>query len=142
MDINNLLWTWLKSMTEKELLDNRKKLDKELFKEDRDYMVSFYGPREHQFIRAYTRRYSNLGCNSTQRGESYHSVIKSFLNPQIALSESVRRLRDHIDGIGLEHDRVINKERNLAPRLLDPMGFSVLKTRITHYALVKSEDVT
>ncbi|MCJ1360007.1 MAG: hypothetical protein MMC33_010010, partial [Icmadophila ericetorum] len=103
-DINDLLWTWLKSITEEELLDNRKKLDKELLKEDRDYMVSFY-------------------------------VIKSSLNSQLALSESVRRLRDHITDVGLEHDRITNKEKNSAPRLLDPIAFSVLKNRITHYAL-------
>lgn len=53
-----------------------------------------YQPKEHEFVRAYTCSYPNLGINSTQRGESYHNVIKSLVNRQMPLAESVRRIRD------------------------------------------------
>ena len=97
-----------------------------------------YQPKEHQFVRAYTRSYPNLATNSTQRSESYHYVIKSLVNRQMPPAESVHRIKDHIKQIGIQYDEEINKQRAKVPRLLDKVAISEIKRLITWHALGKS----
>ncbi len=97
-----------------------------------------YQPKEHQFVRAYTRSYPNLGAHSTQRSESYHCVIKSLVNCQMPMAESVRRIKDHIKQIGIQYDEEINKQRAKVPHLLDNVAFSEIKRLIIWHALGKS----
>jgi hypothetical protein len=40
----------------------------------------------------YTRMYPNLGSTSSQRGESYHPVIRQITNSQLSFETSGKRL--------------------------------------------------
>lgn len=137
--IVDLIWKWVKSPSQSELEINRTKLLQSLLPKEQEHLLLYYQPKEHQFVRAYTRSYPNLGANSTQRSESYHHVIKSLVNRQMPLAESVRRIKDHIKQIGIQYDEEINKQRAKVPRLLDKVAFSEIKRLITLHALGKSK---
>ncbi len=92
----DLIWEWVKSQILNELEAHRTELLNALLPTEKEYLPTNYKPKEHQFIRAYIKMYPNLGVNSTQRSESYHAVIKRFVNWHISLADSVRRLQDHI----------------------------------------------
>lgn len=102
---------------------------------EREYLLTNYKPKEHQFDRAYTKMYPNLGVNSTQQSESYYAVLKSFVNRHISPADSVRRLKNHIQEIGRNYDLDINRQRKKAPVLLDPVAFSKIKRLLTWYSL-------
>lgn len=125
----------MKSQGLNELETSRIELLNALLPAEREYLLTSYKPKEHQFIRAYTKTYPNLGVNSTQRSESYHAVIKRFENRHISLADSVRRLKDHIQEIGGNYDADINRQRKKAPVLLDPVAFSKIKRLLTWYSL-------
>ena len=133
-----MIWKWVKSPSQIELEVNRTELLQSLLPKEQEYLLLHYQPKEHQFVRAYTRSYPNLGANSTQRSESYHHVIKSLVDRQMPLAESVRRIKDHIKQIGVQYDEEINKQRAKVPRLLDKVAFSEIKRLITWHALGKS----
>ncbi len=94
--IVDLIWKWVKSPSQSELEINHTELLQSLLPKEQEYFLLHYQPKEHQFVRAYTRSYPNMGANPTQRSESYHHVIKSLINRQIPLAESVRRIKNHI----------------------------------------------
>ena len=98
----DLIWKWVKSQGLNELEANRTELLNALLPTEREYLLTNYKPKEHQFIRAYTKMYPHLGVNSTQRSESYHAVIKRFVNRHISLADSVRRLKDHVSSTSIE----------------------------------------
>ena len=43
-------------------------------------------------IHCFTRKYPNLGATASQRGESYHPIMKEITNGQLTLEKSVERL--------------------------------------------------
>ena len=120
-----------------ELEANWTALLQELLPREQEYLLVNYQPKEHQFIRAYTRSYPNLGVNSTQRSELYHNVIKSLVNRQMPLADSMRRIKEHIQEIGVVYDTDINKQRTKASRLLDRRAFAKIKHLLTWYSLGK-----
>ena len=75
-ELADMVWTYIKSETMEDLERNRGILMDHLHQKDQNYLVSYYQPREHQFVTAYTKEQPNLGCNSTQRGESSHPGVK------------------------------------------------------------------
>ena len=133
-----MIWKWVKSPSQSELEINRTELLQSLLLKEQEYLLLPYQPKEHQFVLAYTRSYPNLGANPTQRNESYHHVIKSLVNRQMPLAESVGRIKDHFKQIGIQYDEEINKQRAKVPRLLDKVAFSEIKRLITWHALGKS----
>ncbi len=133
--IVNLIWKWVKSYTLEELEANRTILLASLLNREKEYLIANYQPKEHQFVRAFTRTYPNLGANSTQRSESYHAVIKPLVNRQMSLADSVHRIRDYVQQIGTQYDQDINRDRKNIPRLLDIHTFAEIKALLTHYCL-------
>ncbi len=114
---------------------NRTKLLNALLPTEKENLLINYKPKEHQFIRAYTKMYPNLRVKSTQRSESYHAVIKRFVNRYISLADSVRRLKDHIKEIGENYDADINRQSKKRPVLLDSVAFSKIKGVLVWYSL-------
>ena len=78
--IHKLIWAWILSDTEQIADTNREKLLEKLRPKDKEYVLERYERQKHQFIKAYIRKYANLGCSSTQRGESIHPRVKSVTN--------------------------------------------------------------
>jgi hypothetical protein len=56
---------------------NRVRLKNALQPKDRTYIEQTWQPKESRVVYAYTRLFPNLGCHSSQRGESYHYVMKA-----------------------------------------------------------------
>lgn len=71
-----------------------------------------------------------MGVNSTQRSESYYNVIKSLINCQMPLAESIHQIKDHIKQIGVQYDEKINKQQVKVLRLLDKVVFVEIKRLI------------
>lgn len=110
-EIINLIWKWVKSSALAQLEENYFALLNKLLAPEQDYLLAHYKAKEHQFFRAYTRSYLNLGVNSRQCSETYHPVIKSLVNRQFSLPKAVRRIKDHLQDIGAKYDpKLIVKE--------------------------------
>ena len=75
-ELANLIWAWIKSPTLDLLERNRGVLLNNLHQKEQNYLQEWYQRQEHQFVTAYTRSHPNLGCSTTQRGESMHPMIK------------------------------------------------------------------
>ena len=74
-ELKSYLWEWVLAPTF-ELLDvNRGKLLAQLLAVDVKYFEDTYLDREDEFCKAYTAKYPNLGCGSTQRNEGFHPQI-------------------------------------------------------------------
>lgn len=82
-EIMNSIWDYIKSPTKSALVENKAKLYAQLKDDEVTYIERNWVPRERCFLRLYTRRYANLGCNSSQRAEGLHSLLKGNLNPQL-----------------------------------------------------------
>ena len=81
---NGLLWDYVKSGTVEDLEEYREALLHELEASEQEYMVAWQR-KEESFVTCFTKRYANLSTYSTQRGESFHRVIKDSLHPTISL---------------------------------------------------------
>jgi hypothetical protein len=133
--LTDLLNKWVKANTVDEMIDARKALLSQLRKGERDYLTEFYQPKEHQFCRAYTRTYVNLGVHSTQRNESYHVVVKQRLHKNLSLSAAVEALIGQIKELAEEYNKRINHNRKAIPNLMDRHAFREAGPLLTHYAI-------
>jgi hypothetical protein len=59
---------------------------------EQEYLQRNWFTKELHVCRAYTKKYANLGCSSTEQTESYNHAVKSSFNPQLTLEESTRHL--------------------------------------------------
>jgi hypothetical protein len=104
-----LSWDYIQSNTFEALETNRESLLAALQPKDRTYIRETWQPKESRVVYAYTRLYPNLGCTSSQRGESYHVVIKQVTNGQLSLEEScrrlVRRVLDILKELSMDEDK-------------------------------------
>lgn len=133
-ELVSLVNNWVKSASE-DLDENRDKLEKELHEEERQYLRSFYRPKEPQFTRVYTRYYKNLGVYSTQRNESYHVVVKQKLNKHLPIHKAVDTIVQKTNKLATEYNKAINEQRKALPRLLDNSAFGECGKLLTHYCL-------
>jgi hypothetical protein len=133
--IMNLVWFYIQSSTEAELVDNKAILMASLKASEQNYIQKHWYPRESHFIYTYTRKDANLGCNSTQRAESTHPVTTTLLNHQLALGESVTRLAKGIRMLLRDLDEEESKSYGPAPRTLDLQPFKILKGQVTEWAM-------
>ncbi|KAI9760481.1 MAG: hypothetical protein M1840_002409 [Geoglossum simile] len=74
--IIDLVWSWIKSPTEKDLKERREQLLAAVDVKEATGLNEFYRTKESQFIYVYTSKQANLGVRSTQWSESYHKVVK------------------------------------------------------------------
>ena len=68
-ELVNLIWAWIHAPNMEILINRQTDLIDNLRRREADYLVNYYGPREHHFVRAYTRLLPNLRAESTQRTE-------------------------------------------------------------------------
>jgi hypothetical protein len=134
----DLIWKYIKASNFSDLTTARTALKAALRDSEKAYLASFYEPKEHNFCRAFTRRYPNLGVHSTQRVEGYHHVASYGLSKNISVNRAVEIICERVDRLGKEYDTRINKERLTTPRLLDIEFFQYCDRRFTHYCLEKA----
>ena len=63
-----------------DLKTNRKALKRVMRPHDRHYIETQWEPEEEEFVWYYTKSYPNLDSMSSQRGESYHPVVREIAN--------------------------------------------------------------
>lgn len=134
---SDLIWAWIKSATLEGLEKNRENLLKELRIKDQDYILNCYGPQEHRFIRAYSRKMANLGCNTTQRAEGYHILTKSTINRHTSMVKAVQKLAKDVKQMAIDFERDVSLQRCHLPRILelDPPPFMSIRDLVTHECL-------
>ena len=100
----------------------------------------YWGPREVYFNRAYTRRYRNLGANTSQRGESIHPVIKARLHKDLTLLKVIDRIKSVINKKFEEYKRLKHKDRRESFQLQDTHAFRLLQSQVTNEAIRLIQD--
>ena len=136
-DLSDLSWAYIKSATVKELETSRHALLNALQPSDRDYIANIRYSKEYRVIYAYTKRYPNLGAMATQRGESYHPVMREITNGQLSLEESANRLCKKVLSILKQLSMDEDKARVDVQRTLDAVAFRNLIGNVSLYALKK-----
>ena len=134
-ELISIIWDWVQAPSVEKLDECRSKLLAALGSKEAEYIESYYRPKEHQFCRAYTCTYLNLGVHSTQRNESYHNVVKAKLNKNMPISKAIEIIIEQTKELGRQYDAEINRQRRTTPRLLDLTAFDNVKNKLTHYAL-------
>lgn len=135
-ELSRLVWDYIQSRDETQLEERRGKLLAELREPEHLYLKNNWQSKEHQFVRAYTRNYPNLGCNSTQRNESYHVVEKQSLNRQLPLQTSCQKLAESLKKLAQRINGEEDRSRADVPRLLDRAAFRPLIGRVPHMSSV------
>lgn len=93
--LTGLCWKWVKSVDTEQLRLNETALLAALQPSEKDYF-KYWQSREQRVVYAHTRFNANMGSTSSQRGESYHPVIREVTNSQLPLSMAVQRLVDTV----------------------------------------------
>jgi hypothetical protein len=131
----SMIWNWVKAPSLEELEECRSKLLVALEHKEQAYIRNYYQLKEFQFCRAYTQTYQNLGVHTTQRGESYHVVVKTKLHKDMPISKAIQIILQQTKNLGKQYDAEINQQWRSTPRILDLAAFGAVKSKLTHYAL-------
>lgn len=136
-DLVKQVWEYIKSPTMSELAKNRQILLDGLRMKDQDYIASYYQPKEPQFVKAYTRLRPNLGCFSSQRGESLHPVVKGVCNRHTPIGQSIEKITEQIEELVVSHQYEIDRQKRNLPRSIDSSreAFAKISPYITHEAV-------
>ena len=131
------VWTWINSPTVSDIAINRQTLCEKLHIKESDYVSTFYVRQEHQFITAHTRLLPNLGCRSTQRGESMHPIIKRVTNRHTQIGTSVQKIAEEVEDLVLTYTSQLNDQKRGLPSSIDGSreAFSEISRYITHQAI-------
>ena len=136
-EMKSLLWAFVKSETHTELAINRAQIHSKLRPAEIAYLTEYWGPKETQFLRIYTRTYPNLGAHSNQRSESLHPGTTDILNKQLSLEEASRRLGKTIQSKLRQLAAEEAQNGGKLPRTLDQRAFVLLADTISFYAISK-----
>ena len=109
-ELISIIWDWVQAPSVEKLDECRSKLLAALGSKEAEYIESYYRPKEHQFCRAYTCTYLNLGVHSTQRNESYHNVVKAKLNKNMPISKAIKIIIEQTKELGYQYDVEINQQ--------------------------------
>jgi len=116
--LHGVAWDYIKSATDEELVENRAYLLSLLEPQDHHYIKEHWAALETRVIYVYTKLLANLGSTSSQRGESYHPVVRETTNGQISVEESVKRIVKKVKSILVTLERSEDKALTKYPRLL------------------------
>jgi hypothetical protein len=112
-------------------------LIEQLLPKEREYITSYYQPKEKGFARAFTTTYLNLSVHSTQRGEGYHPVVKKHLHKHLTLLKACHYLVEDLCDLMAKHFDRINNDRRSLPTFLDRDAFKDVGKLVTGYCLSK-----
>jgi len=131
---NGLLWEYVKSATIEDLAKNRSDFLYYLEPSEQDYMVS-WRRKEESFVTCFIKWYPNLSTYSTQRGESFHRIVKDSLHPAISLPEACKRITNSIKSVLEDAYKAENDSRRGQGRVLDRSAFRLMIGQVTHRAI-------
>jgi hypothetical protein len=140
--LKTLSWCYIKSMNLSDLKANRKALKRVMRPHDRHYIETQWEPKEEEFMWYYTKSYPNLGSTSSQRGESYHPVVREITNGQLSFERSAKNLSQKVLSIlkDLTTDEDDSIRHYVRTAQLDLAAFKYLVCTISNYALAKIEE--
>ncbi len=133
----DMVWRWIQSETLEDLERNRGVLLDNLHQKEQNYLISFYQRQESQFVTAHTKELPNLGCNSTQRGESNHPVVKAATNRHTPIGQSVEKIVEEVDEVIYIYETELERQKRNNPRSIDASRpfFRALLGHVTHQAI-------
>ncbi len=133
----DLVWKWIQSKTLDDLERNRGVLLDQLHQKEQNYLTNFYQRQEYQFVMAYTKQLPNLGCNSTQRGESVHPLVKSVTNRHTPIGQSVEKIAEEVDETIYTYEYELERQKRNNPRSIDASRsfFKGILGHVTHQAI-------
>src|SRR5436190_1284559 len=138
-ELADLSWNYIKSITIDELTANRAILIAALQPEDQDYIRKTWQTKEDRVIYCYTKFYPNLGSTSSQRGESYHPIMREITNGQLSIEESTKRLISKtlsiLKDIATDEDLSIRKYTRTAQLINEGVAFQLLRNQVTIKAM-------
>jgi hypothetical protein len=139
--LHHFSWKYLQSETLEDLEANRETLMDLLRPHDRYYIDVHWRKVEEAVVYYYTKMYANLGSTSSQRGESYHPVVRKITNGQLSFEDSGKRLAATILSLlkelsTFEYYSMRSYDRRAQ---LDPTAFRYLVCSISNFALKKIE---
>ena len=88
------------------------------------------------FSDSYTRQLPNLGCNSSQRVESFHPIFKKVLHGQLTLEQSAQRIAEQVKRLLRELATDEDRSRIQRPNIVDEVAFRLVIGRVTHKAIL------
>jgi len=133
--INDRVWGWIKARTEGEVETAQSELFALLQYGEINYLKEHWLPKKEKFLRFYTRRNANVGCNSNQRSEGKHPQIKKVLNHQLPIEETTRRLAQTIKQELRDLETLESQQGTVLPRTLDVRVFGQVLDYITRFAI-------
>ena len=119
----NLINKQIKASDLKALETVRTTLLSRLQRQERHYLRSFYQLKESQFCYTYTRLLLNLKVNSTQKGESYHVVVKVKLYENLTVSAIYEAIIIKTKKLAEEYNERINENRKTDPTFINKKAF-------------------
>jgi hypothetical protein len=139
--LHHFSWLYIKSDTLAALEVNRKHLISLLRPQDRNYIDTHWRKLEKEVVHYYTRQYANLGSTASQRGESYHPVVRKITHGQLSFEESGKRLAATI--LSILKDLSVGEYSSLRSydrrAQLDFTAFQYLLYTVSNFALKKIE---
>ena len=88
--LHHFSWKYVQSETRDGLHANRAVLVDLLRPEHRYYIDNHWRGREKEVVYYYTKKYPNLGSTSSQRGESYHPVVREITCGKLSFEDTAK----------------------------------------------------
>jgi hypothetical protein len=143
---DELLWLW-EHMRNWLQCDDLTKVDEmrailysHLKPAEHNYIEKNWRPKKPFIIRAYTRAYPNLGCNSSQRNEGSHHHVKALTDPRAQLDKTASAIIKHIEYFEQQVDQAVAESRmktHLPGTMKGMESIRHLQGRISFYAMDK-----
>lgn len=122
IELVGLVWAWVKADSIHKMVECREKLLSELKDEERAYLVKEYQPKEHQLIRAYTKKPADRTSHSIQQGDLSRIASKEekprgerFVSLGIAIEAKSEEISSPVEPIVSAHDYVFGSRRTAEP---------------------------
>lgn len=137
--LHGLCWNYVKSLNSKDLDTAQQALLNQLLPKNRPYINETWRPKESRVITAFTRRYRNLGANSTQRIESFHRIVHSATNGQLTLERSAEQLAKQLINIYTELEEAEDRASIHQATRFNPRVFRYLIGAVSLAAIKRTE---
>lgn len=122
IELIGLVWAWVKADSIQKMVECREKLLSELQDEERAYLVKEYQPKEHQLIRAYTKKPADRASNSAQQGNSSRIASKEkkprgerCVKRRVAIKAKPEEIGSPVEPILSAHDYVFGSRKPAEP---------------------------
>lgn len=119
IELIGLVWAWVKADSIQKMVECREKLFSELQDEDRAFLVKEYQPKEHQLIRAYTKKPADRASNSANSSRIASKEKKPrgerCIKRGVAIEAKPEEIDSPVEPILSAHDYVFGSRKPAEP---------------------------